>query len=47
VVGGRIGVFEGNSGDLRIGLSSSLCMTAANGVMHRCGWLPASTHPPG
>ncbi len=32
VVGGRIGVFEGNGGDLRIG------MTAPAGCTRRCGW---------
>jgi uncharacterized protein YbcC (UPF0753/DUF2309 family) len=36
--GGRhIGVFEGNGGDLRIGLSASRCTTASAGCTSRCG----------
>jgi uncharacterized protein YbcC (UPF0753/DUF2309 family) len=37
VVGGRIGVFEGNGGDLRIGLARQSCTTASAGCTSRCG----------
>ncbi len=39
VVGGHIGVFEGNGGDLRIGLAASRCTMVSSGCIARCAFM--------